>query len=75
MESKPHTEPYLAAVARFGARPEECLVIEDSRRGLLSAKAAGLRCWVVPSPLTAASPFDEADRRFSSLAELSAALA
>ena len=73
-ESKPHPEPYLAAVARFGVRPEECLVIEDSRRGLLSAKAAGLRCWVVPSLLTAASPFDEAQRRFSSLAELSAAL-
>ncbi|MBF5043306.1 HAD family phosphatase [Aggregicoccus sp. 17bor-14] len=73
-ESKPHPEPYLAAVARFGARPEECLVIEDSRRGLLSARAAGLRCWVLPSPLTAQSSFDEADRRFSSLAELSAAL-
>ena len=40
----------------------------------LAARAAGLRCWVVPSLLTAASSFEEAERRFSSLAELSAAL-
>ena len=72
--SKPDPEPYLAAVARFGVAKSACLVIEDSRRGLLAAKAAGLACWVVPSGLTRASSFDEADRRFDSLAEVVDAL-
>lgn len=72
--SKPDPEPYLAARARFGVPAEACLVIEDSRRGLLAAKAAGLACWVVPSALTDRSSFDEADARFDSLAALTDAL-
>lgn len=56
-EPKPHPEPYLKAVERAGVAPEECIVIEDSERGLASAKAAGLRCIVVPSRLTAGRPF------------------
>lgn len=73
-QSKPHPEPYLTAVARLGLAPERCLVIEDSARGLRAAKAAGLTCWVVPSGLTVASSFDEADRRFDSLTDLAHAL-
>jgi len=72
--SKPDPEPYLRAVERLGLAREKCLVIEDSARGLRAAKAAGLTCWVVPSGLTRASSFDEADRRFESLADLGAAL-
>ncbi len=59
--SKPEPDPYLAAVARLGAAPERCLVIEDSERGLRAAKAAGLCCWVIPSGLTTGSRFDAAD--------------
>jgi len=73
-ESKPDPEPYLRAVAKIGVPASACLVIEDSRRGLLAAKAAGLTCWVVPSALTAHSSFDEADRRFDSLADVADAL-
>ena len=45
--TKPHPEPYLAAVRLLAARaaglaPAECLAIEDSPPGLLSARAAGL---------------------------------
>ena len=68
--SKPDPEPYLSAVARLGLSAGECLVIEDSERGLRAAKAAGLTCWVIPSALTASSNFAAADRRFDSLAEL-----
>lgn len=73
--SKPAPEPYLRAVAQIGVPKAECLVIEDSRRGMLAAKAAGLTCWVVPSALTRDSSFDEADGRFDSLAQLARALA
>lgn len=67
VESKPHPEPYLTAVARLGVAPARCLVIEDSERGLRAAKAAGLRCWVVPSGLTVAGNFSAADAVFPDL--------
>lgn len=67
-QSKPDPEPYLTAVARLGALPARCLVIEDSERGLRAAKAAGLSCWVVPSQLTAGSCFDAADAVLPDLA-------
>jgi HAD superfamily hydrolase (TIGR01509 family) len=38
---KPDPEPYLLAAARVGVAPEACLVIEDSRNGILSGLAAG----------------------------------
>lgn len=72
--SKPHPEPYLTALARLGLCADECLVIEDSERGLRAAKAAGLTCWVVPSALTRDSRLDAADRMFSDLRALGAAL-
>jgi HAD superfamily hydrolase (TIGR01509 family) len=39
---KPHPEPYLAAAARLGAEPADCLAVEDSPAGLASARAAGV---------------------------------
>ncbi len=74
-QSKPHPEPYPTALARLGLAPHRCLVIEDSERGLAAAKAAGLACWVVPSPLTRTFRFAAADRLLGSLAELADALA
>ena len=46
--SKPDPAPYLKAVDLLGAtvpalRPSECVAIEDSRWGLVSARVAGLR--------------------------------
>ena len=73
-KAKPHPEPYLTAVARLGLDPSECLVIEDSERGLAAALAAGLRCWVVPSALTQGCKFEGAERQFSSLQDLGRAL-
>ncbi|MFA6973113.1 MAG: HAD family phosphatase [Parcubacteria group bacterium] len=44
---KPHPEPYLATVEKLGEDPENCLVIEDSDNGIISAKAAGcLACGI-----------------------------
>lgn len=59
--SKPDPEPYRLAVARLGADPRRCLVIEDSERGLRAAKAAGLACWAIPSTFTRGGRFDEAE--------------
>ena len=60
--TKPHPSGYLAALARCGFAPEQCMVIEDSERGLAAARAAGLRCIVVPRGLTRGCPFEGAYR-------------
>ena len=49
-------------------------MIEDSERGLRSAKAAGLRCWVIPSALTTGGQFDMADAVLDNLAAAAARL-
>jgi HAD superfamily hydrolase (TIGR01509 family) len=66
--SKPHPEPYLRAVERLALPADRCLVIEDSQRGLASAKAAGLCCWVIPSSLTRGLSFAGADAVLPDLA-------
>ena len=50
------------------------LVIEDSERGLMAAKAAGLRCIVVPSEFTRGSNFAGAYKVLESLTALLAEL-
>jgi HAD superfamily hydrolase (TIGR01509 family) len=68
--SKPHPAPYLTALARSGAAPETCLVVEDSERGLAAATAAGLRCVIVPSRLTRGERFEGAWRVLDDIREL-----
>ena len=58
--TKPHPDPYLAALRRFDLRPEECVAVEDSLRGLRAARAAGIRCIVVPNALTRGADFEGA---------------
>ena len=60
--TKPHPEPYLTALARHGLRPEECIVVEDSERGLAAATAAGLKCMIVLSEWTRDGDFRGAYR-------------
>jgi HAD superfamily hydrolase (TIGR01509 family) len=72
--AKPDPEPYLTAVARFGTAKENCLVVEDSTRGLMAARAAGLRCWIIRSTMTAGLDFAGADRQFDTLADVGKAL-
>lgn len=50
---KPHPDAYLKALEIADLDPAEAVAVEDSPRGAKSAVAAGLRCLVVPTPLTA----------------------
>jgi HAD superfamily hydrolase (TIGR01509 family) len=43
-KGKPAPDIYLLTAQRIAVEPKECLVIEDSRNGVLSAKAAGMYC-------------------------------
>jgi HAD superfamily hydrolase (TIGR01509 family) len=68
--AKPHPEPYLTGLKRFGAGKEEALVVEDSARGLSSAVAAGIDCVIVYNDFTKANDFSQATYRIDSLFEL-----
>jgi beta-phosphoglucomutase-like phosphatase (HAD superfamily) len=68
--AKPHPEPYLTALRRFGAEREEALVVEDSARGLHSAVAAGIDCAVVHNDFTTSHDFSQARYRIETLSEL-----
>lgn len=41
---KPEPDVFLAAAKFLGVDPSECLVVEDSRNGLIGAKRAGMCC-------------------------------
>ena len=45
---KPAPDIFLAAAARLGARPSDCVVLEDSGPGVLGAAAAGMRPILIP---------------------------
>lgn len=47
--AKPDPEPYLRAARLAGAVPQECLALEDSHAGMVSAIAAGCDAVMVPS--------------------------
>ena len=54
---KPDPEPYLVGLERTGFEKDECVVIEDSARGLIAANAAGIRCLVIPNDLAPIEDF------------------
>lgn len=47
-KGKPEPDIYLYGAESLGLRPEECLAIEDSPAGILSASRAGCRVVMVP---------------------------
>ncbi|MDF2379469.1 MAG: HAD family phosphatase [Candidatus Gracilibacteria bacterium] len=61
-EDKPDPACYLQAYDRVPHDREQCLVIEDTQRGVQAAKAAGLICFVIPNKYTLNHDFSMADR-------------
>jgi HAD superfamily hydrolase (TIGR01509 family) len=68
--AKPHPEPYLRGLQRFGATAAETVVVEDSARGLNSAIAAGIDCIVVANEFTAAHDLSKATAKVATFREL-----
>jgi HAD superfamily hydrolase (TIGR01509 family) len=66
---KPDPAIYLLALERIGLEPDDAIVIEDSRNGLLAAVGAGLRCVVTVSGYTADEDMREATLVVSSLGD------
>ena len=72
--TKPHPDPYQAALQRFGAAAEEAVAVEDSARGLRSAVSAGIDCAIVTNSFTASQDFSGAWRIVDSIRALPALL-
>ncbi|MBU0952383.1 MAG: HAD family phosphatase [Elusimicrobia bacterium] len=48
---KPYPEPYLTAAKMLSLKPKDCVVVENSTLGVLSAKNAGMFCIAITSSL------------------------
>jgi len=73
--AKPHPEPYLKGLQRFGATAAETVIVEDSARGLMSAVAADIDCIVVANEFTASHDFSKATAKIATIRELPSAIA
>jgi HAD superfamily hydrolase (TIGR01509 family) len=60
-KKKPDPEIYNLALEKTGLSPDECIVIEDSRNGVLAAKAAGMHVVATTNVYTEKEDLHEAD--------------
>src|SRR5262245_802467 len=67
---KPAPDGFLMAARRLAIDPERCLVVEDSRNGVLAGKAAGMTVAAVPGSTTSGQDFSPADLILPSLEAL-----
>jgi HAD superfamily hydrolase (TIGR01509 family) len=74
VQAKPSPDGYLAAAARLGLPPSECVVVEDTARGVRAGVAAGMRVIAVPNELTYDNDFTGCRRRVEHLDALTAEL-
>lgn len=65
---KPHPAVFLHCAHSLGAKPNQCLVLEDSVNGMIAGKAARMKVIVVPDELHFDDPrFSIADGKLRSL--------
>jgi len=68
---KPHPAVYLTTSDRLGIEPTKCIAFEDSINGVISAKAAKMKCIAIPAPENKEDPrFALADITLNSLLEV-----
>jgi HAD superfamily hydrolase (TIGR01509 family) len=69
-QKKPHPEAYQLALQRLNLEPHQCVAIEDSRNGLVSAGGAGIPVVMVRSLFFGHQEFPEALTVVNELSEL-----
>ena len=72
--SKPHPEIFLRSAQLARSEPKECIVIEDSKNGVVAAKAAGMKCIGFLNPSSGDQDLKNADMVIRSFKELNADL-
>ncbi|MEH7886884.1 HAD family hydrolase [Bacillus sp. JJ1609] len=68
---KPAPELYIKALTDLRIDSKNAIAFEDSLNGLTAAVAAGLRCIIVPNPVTETLSFEKHVLRLKSMAEKS----
>lgn len=67
VKGKPEPDIFLKAAGHFQVSPSHCIVIEDSRNGVLAAKAAGMYCIGYNNPSSGNQDLSKADIIIDSL--------
>jgi putative hydrolase of the HAD superfamily len=68
--AKPSPEIFLTVLERLQVKPENALVLEDSKNGCLASKNAGIRVVLVPNEITRLENNPYADDELSSLKQI-----
>lgn len=65
--SKPAPDPYLLAIKKLGLDSSECIAIEDTYNGILSAASANIGCVGISSTMSKHQDLSKAIRIFNDL--------
>lgn len=68
---KPAPDIYVETAKKLGISPEECVVIEDSKNGVLAAKKAGMKCIGFKNVNSGEQDLSKADFIVNSIVEIS----
>lgn len=68
--SKPYPDIFLYAAEKLNVAPERCIVIEDSNKGVLAAKSAGMKVVGFINPNSGNQDISMADMEIRSFSEL-----
>jgi HAD superfamily hydrolase (TIGR01509 family) len=71
---KPAPDIFLHTASELGVAPSACVVFEDSEKGVLAARAAGMKCIAVPNEYTRGNDFSQATRVLDSLEAVTLAM-
>lgn len=68
--AKPQPDAFLIAARKLELPPAQCVVIEDTYKGVMAAVHAGIRCIAVPNEYTLHNDFSRASLVLASLEQL-----
>jgi HAD superfamily hydrolase (TIGR01509 family) len=69
-KAKPEPDAFTTAAQKLGLEPAQCVVIEDTYKGVLAAVNAGMKCIAVPNDYTRRNDFSKASLVLPSLSLL-----
>lgn len=67
LHTKPAPDIFLLAAKKLHVKPQDCLVLEDSPRGIEAAFLAGMKSFAIPSDITKSGDYTKATLKIKSL--------